>query len=167
MYISKRFGGSWWKMAQGRMFQSAIVFGKNENLKMSLFAFFFYFWNSTRNSNWRLPLVLLSECGINDFQLSICEQCDPAAVWSRDSGGSRLWAKEGAGSILFFYFLFYFLEGGGPLDSSPRSTTTQELRERGDFGMYKLGEFVLYKSIIILESLGYSKQTWPNIASSL
>ena len=57
MYISKRFGGSWWKMAQGRMFQSAIVFGKNENLKMSLFAFFFYFcwWKAQISHIWQLP----------------------------------------------------------------------------------------------------------------
>ena len=43
-------------MASGRQFQSAIVFGKNENLKMSLFAY------GTRNLNRWLPLVQLSEC---------------------------------------------------------------------------------------------------------
>ena len=41
-----------------RQFQSAIAFGKNENLKTSLFAY------GTRNLNWWLPLVRLSECWI-------------------------------------------------------------------------------------------------------
>ena len=52
-------------MASGRQFQSAIVFGKNENLKMSLFAY------GTRNLNWWLPLVRLSKCWIKYSQPSI------------------------------------------------------------------------------------------------
>ena len=43
-------------MASGRQFQSAIVFGKNENLKICLFAY------GTGNLNGWLPLVQLSEC---------------------------------------------------------------------------------------------------------
>ena len=52
-------------MASGTQFQSAIVFAKNENLKTSLFAY------GTRNLNWWLPLVRLSECWIKYFRVSV------------------------------------------------------------------------------------------------
>ena len=52
-------------MASGRQFQSAIVCGKNEILKTSLFAY------GMRNLNWWLPLVRLSECWIKYFLVFI------------------------------------------------------------------------------------------------
>ena len=52
-------------MASGRQFQSAIVLGNNEILKMSLLAY------GTRNLNWWLPLVRLSGWWIKYFRLSI------------------------------------------------------------------------------------------------
>ena len=52
-------------MASGRQFQSAIVCGKNEILKTSLFA------SGMRNLNWWLPLVRLSECWIKYFLVFI------------------------------------------------------------------------------------------------
>ena len=48
-------------MASGRQLQSAIVFGKNKNLKTPLFAY------GTGNLNWWLPLVRLSECWIKYY----------------------------------------------------------------------------------------------------
>ena len=104
-------------MAQGRMFQSAIVFGKNENLKMSLFAFFAISEIARETQIDGFPscfsrsveLMIFSYLFVSSV---ITRQCDHATVADPDFELRR-------GPVLFYFSIFYFISWRGAAPWTP------------------------------------------------